>query len=83
MGSISWKLCDYRPQVTYSKTQQRRTRNLTKVLFAALKYKKALMTIRKNYIENKKKNTQKEHIRLVANYVNVVVVAKTDDEIMS
>ena len=53
------------------------------MLFAALKYQKALMTIGKNYIENKKKNTQKEHIRLVANYVNVVVVAKTDDEIIS
>ena len=53
------------------------------MLFAALKYKKALMTIGKNYIENKKKNTQKEHIRLAANYVNVVVVAKTDDVIMS
>ena len=67
------------------------TRNLTRVLFTALKYKKALTAILKenlhfkqlwlNYINSQKKQTEKEHLRLVISSIRVAVVAKTDDEV--
>ena len=63
------------------------TRNLTKVLFTALKYKKALTAILKenlrfkqlrlNYINSQKKQTEKERLRLVISSI----IAKTDDEV--
>ena len=61
------------------------------MLFATLKYKKSLTAILKenlsfkqlrlNYINNKKKQTEKERLRLVINSIRVGVVAKTDDEV--
>ena len=60
-------------------------RNLTQVLFAALKYKKALTVmlkenlrfkeLRLNYINSQKKRPEKERLRLVISSVRVGVVA--------
>ena len=60
------------------------------MLFTTLKYKKALTAILKenlrfkqlrlNYINNQKKQTEKERLRLVISSVRVGMVAKTDDE---
>ena len=74
--SILCKLWDYIPQLTSCEIQQRSfTRNLILVLFTALKYKKALTMILKEnldfkqlqfkYIKSKKKQTEKECLRLV------------------
>ena len=69
------------------------TRNLTKVLFTVLKYKKApteilkenvrFKQLRLNYINSQKKQTGKERLRLVISSISirVGVVAKTDDEV--
>ena len=67
------------------------TRNLTKVLFTALKYKKALTSILKenlhfkqlrlNYINSQKKQIEKEGLRLGISSIRVGAVAKTDDEV--
>ena len=64
---------------------------MTKVLFTALKYKKAPMAnlkenlsfkqLRLNYINSQKKQTEKERLRLVISSIRVGVVAKTDDEV--
>ena len=64
---------------------------MTKLLFTALKYKKALTAILKeklrfkqlrlNYINSQKKQTGKERLRLVISSIKVGVVAKTDDEV--
>ena len=61
------------------------------MLFTALKYKKALTEILKenlrfkqlrlNYINNQKKQTEKERLRLIISSISVAVVAKTDDEV--
>ena len=68
------------------------TSNLTKVLFTALKYKKALTAILKenlrfkqlrlNYINNQRKQAKEtERLRLVTSSIRVGVLAKTDDEV--
>ena len=64
---------------------------MTKVLFTALKYKKALTAILKknlrfkqlrlNYINSQKKQTEKKRLRLVISSIRVGVVAKADDEV--
>ena len=63
------------------------------MLFATLKYKKALTAILKenlrfkqlllNYINRQKKQTEKERLRLVISSIRVGVVAKTDKNIES
>ena len=67
------------------------TRNMTKVLFTVLKYKKAPMAnlkknlrfkqLRWNYINSQKKQTEKERLRLVISLIRVGVIVKTDDEV--
>ena len=87
--SILWKSWDYIPQITQCEIQQRSfTRNFTKVLFTALKYKKALTAILKENLRYKQlrlnyKNSQKKQTyfsRLVTSSIRVGAVTKTDDE---
>ena len=86
---ILWKLWDYIPQITQCEIQQRSfTRNFTKRLFTALKYKKAFTAILEENLRFKQlrlnyKNSQKKQTyfsRLVSSSIRVGAVTETDDK---
>ena len=68
------------------KSSKRFNKNLTKLLFAALKYQKNFGKDMKEklqfkHLELNYRNKKKEHIKLVISSIRVSVVAKMDDEI--